>query len=148
MTKREKRPNAQHVCPRRIISPSRCQPNRQSDTHHRIYIKQPNAPRQSIQTKLKLCRSVLYACNAFSGEPTKLFLQPRCASCPSIKVARLHYDKYISNVTHTRSSTPRSLLTSSMRHQINDILADFKKFIVTSPVYLLLDNVPILVGFS
>lgn len=68
-----------------------------SDTHHRIYIKQPNTPRQSIQTKLKLCRGVLYACNAFSGEPTKLLLQSRCASCPSIKVARLHYDKYISN---------------------------------------------------
>uniref|UniRef100_UPI0040279214 hypothetical protein n=1 Tax=Alloprevotella sp. TaxID=1872471 RepID=UPI0040279214 len=30
------------------------------------------APRQSIQTKLKLCRGVLYACNAFSDEPTKL----------------------------------------------------------------------------
>lgn len=92
-----KRPNAQHVCPTPNHPPSPLSAQPSSDTHHRIYIKQPNAPRQSIQTKLKLCRGVLYACNAFSGEPTKLFLQPRCASCPSIKVAHLHYDKYISN---------------------------------------------------
>ena len=31
------------------------------------------------------------------GRTHQTFLQPRCASCPSIKVARLHYDKYISN---------------------------------------------------
>lgn len=75
---------------------SRCQLTVKRHTPPNLH-KTAYAPRQSIQTKLMLCRGVLYACNAISGEPTKLFLQPRCASCPSIKVARLHYDKYISN---------------------------------------------------
>lgn len=58
--------------PNHLPSPPVVSPTVKGDTHHQINIKQPNAPRQSIQTKLKLCRGVLYACNAFSGEPTKL----------------------------------------------------------------------------
>ena len=93
-----KTPRRPACLPRRIISPAppvvsptvkRHTPPNQHKTAKRTSAKHSNKVEALPRCALCLQRIL--------GRTHQTFLQPRCASCPSIKVARLHYDKYISN---------------------------------------------------